>query len=179
MTDPARSRTLRPGLLLPRLFTGVAVAAVLVLTSCAPALPEKNMQTPQESHDALRDAMASTIELLGGPDGWTEYSDNSPDQCSVNGVDGVIYDEDQIGPGVASLEERDATVSRVREHLESLGMTTWLAEKTEADPMVIVDAEGGPTRDFSVYVSTEQLVVTGRSWCVPGDWEKLVLEHAE
>lgn len=159
--------------------TTAGVALILALTACTPTLPEKNRQTPDETHAALRDTIASTVEFLGGPEGWSNYGDNPPRECSVSGVEGVYYVEDSIGPAVASDAERDETVARVREYLESLGMTTGLAEKTEADNIVRVLASGGPTEDFAVYVSTDQLVVRGGSWCVPGDWKELIRKYAD
>lgn len=163
-------------------LTGLAVAGLtitFVLTACTPSLPEKNMQSPAETHVALNDAISSTVEFLGGSEGWSDYGDNPPRECSVNGVDGVYYVEDSIGPGVASDNERDDTVARVREHLESLGMTTRLAETSEADNIVRVLASGGPTEALAVYVSTDQLVVTGDSWCVPGDWREMIRKYAD
>lgn len=137
------------------------------------------MQTPQETHDELNNTIASTVDFLGGPEGWDDYGDTSPQPCTVEGVEGVYYDELSFGPGVASDAERDTTVERVREHLESLGMTTRLAEKTDADNIVRVLAGGGPTEGFSVYVSTDQISVQGESWCVPGNAQEMILNDAE
>jgi hypothetical protein len=161
-----------------RVLAGAMASAVaLMLAGCVAALPEQNQQSPDEAHLAVRDTMESTIENLGGPDGWSAFEDRSAHECQVGGVEGVAYKEIQHGPGVASTAERDEVVEQVREHLESLGMKTWLAERTEANPMVIVDAKGGPTEKFSVYVDTEQISVQGISWCVPGDWQKLLHEE--
>ena len=151
----------------------------LVLTACTPPLPEKNMQSPEETHQALNDTIASTVEFLGGPEGWSDSGNHSPRECSVQGVEGVYYVETSRGPGVASDAERDATVERVREYLETLGMTTHLAEKTEADNIVRVLATGGPTQDFAVYVSTDQVAVDGGSWCVPGNAQEMILNESD
>ena len=132
--------------------------------------------TPDQTHEILRQTLESTVEFLGGPEGWTEYNDNPPRQCRVQGIDGVYYVEIRYGPGVASIEERDATVTRVRTYLESLGMTTSLLNRTETDPIVYVNASHGPTQDLSVWISTDQISIDASSWCVPGDWMKLVDE---
>lgn len=157
-----------------------ATASVLLaalLSGCGGALPEQNMQTPDETHDAVRDTLTSTIELLGGPDGWSEYYDNPPTSCALNGEDGVYYTEDQIGPGTGSIEARDATVERVQEHLESLGMQTWLGERVESDPLVYLYASDGPTAKFHAYVGPDHIALAGESWCVPGNAKEMILGY--
>ncbi|MGX5695403.1 hypothetical protein ACWKWP_04325 [Agromyces soli] len=158
----------------------IGVAAALLLTGCTATLPEKNRQTPEQTHEAVREAMESTIEALGGPDGWTEFEDNSANECEVGGFEGVEYAEGRSRPvGYSSIADRESTVKLVRKHLESLGMQTWIAEKTAADPMVIVDAKNGPTEKFSVYIGPEHIAISGHSWCVPGDWQELLHQQQD
>lgn len=157
----------------------IAAASVLLtvlLTGCGGASKDA-MRSPDETHSAVRDALASTIELLGGLEGWTEYYDNPPMPCALKGDDGVYFAEDRFGPGTGSLEARDATVDRVRAHLESLGMQTRLGERVESDPLVRIYATGGPTSKFHAYIGPDHIALAGESWRVPGNAEEMVLGH--
>ncbi|SIN78005.1 hypothetical protein [Agromyces cerinus] len=131
--------------------------------------------SPEETHEALRETMESTIAFLGGPTGWSQYVDNPPEQCTLpDGTDGVTFTARQTGPGVTDAE---ATVTGLETHWESLGLSPERVDS--ARTQIVLFGYGGPVKSMGAFVDAELITVSGEAHCVPGDFAQLLDEHLD